>query len=127
MHATHAARTVPLGKSAAPLEPTKSVFEFVPAPLTQHDSRVSNRPVAGAPMKLIASMRLGHDGGYELQKAFSSGRIWLRLTRDPQRNNLAFWSEKKSALTEWTAIAAELARRLREVAVDDRPAIDTAC
>jgi len=77
-------------------------------------------------MKTIASMRLGYNGGYEIQ-VFSKGRIWLRLTRDPQRNNLAFWSGRESALAEWTAIAAELDRRLRDVAVDDRPAIDRAC
>lgn len=77
-------------------------------------------------MNFIAKVRMGYDQGYELQ-VFATDRMWLRLTRDPQRNSLGFWSEKEPAAGDWMTVAGELDGRLRDVPVDSRPAIDRAC
>jgi hypothetical protein len=52
--------------------------------------------------------------------------MWLRLTRDPERNHLGFWRRVSESADEWPAVARELDRLLKAIPPSDRPAIDSA-
>lgn len=76
-------------------------------------------------MKFLCRVKIGWKGAYEVQ-VFETDRLWLRLTRDPQRNSLGFWSAAGGSDRDWRSIAEALEGRLADVPADDRPAIDNA-
>lgn len=76
-------------------------------------------------MKFLCKLRVGWRRAFELQ-VFETDRLWLRLTRDPERNALAFWSAASESNRDWRAVAIALDGRLADVPANERSAIYSA-